>query len=137
MKKPQPLAGDQAELDFGAVDRLERGRDELADALMEAVRDLGGMRRAAEAIGAREQDLNDAIRQREGRHIRIDWIWALAEKAGADAEEQIAQAVNRPMRRTSIPLEVITPEQELADLKRRVREEFGAAGERVVARRRR
>jgi hypothetical protein len=137
MKKPVPMIGDQPELDFGAVDRMERGRDELADALMDAVRDLGGMRRAADAIGAREQDLNDAIRQREGRHIRIDWVWALAEKAGAEAEERVARAVNRPMRRVATKAPQLTPEQRLARLEQMVIDEFGPAGARLVERNRR
>jgi hypothetical protein len=126
----------QLSLDYGQADRIERGRDELADALFAAVKELG-WKRSADACGARQQDLNDALRDRQGRHIRIEWIWAIADAAGGDFKARIVEAVNRPVGMTAVPSKILTPEDRLARLENRVIEKLGPLGLQIVEENRR
>lgn len=107
-------------------------RDELADAMLAAVKELG-WDAATEAARARQQDLNDAIRGREGRHIRVEWVWALLNALpDGPIADRLHDALVRPVGRTSIPRVELTPEQRLERLEALLVERLGIVGAQLV-----
>lgn len=118
------------ELDFGT---LERARD-AKRRVLRAVDDAVGMLTLSVAAGAcdmRASDLRDAIDGRNGRRLDVEAVIAIALRAPAEVQRRIWDALNevlgdRPK----------SPQEELAELKLAVVEQFGQAGAALVRARR-
>jgi hypothetical protein len=102
-------------LDFGRRDRIEHARRKVLRALGDAV-DSIGLLQASGACDARKSELNDALQDREGRYMRVEWLLAILDVAPA-SRAAIATALLEWVGLTPQPMVKLTPEQENALLR--------------------
>lgn len=119
------------ELDFGISAKVRDGRRCLFSHFEEAIDDLG-WKVVIAASKARQQDIRDALNDRESRRFPIEWAWSIAlvspEKMGA----AIARCLITPMGFGITPIRPLTTEEKLARLEERVTRRFGEAGAEIV-----
>jgi hypothetical protein len=117
----------QAALDFGRSHRVEQAHRKLLRIVNDAV-DVLGLVQAAGACDCSKSDLASALAGREHRHLRVEWLLAIADVAPADCRRAIVDALVTWLGLSVVPSRPLTPEERLAQLEARVAVRFGQAG---------
>lgn len=117
----------QAALDFGRADRVDRWNRDLLRRLDDAVTSAG-LFVAAGACDARRQDLVDALNQREGRHMRSEWIYSIADCVPDALRRPIIESIAHPLGYAVTPAVPLT-DKERADVAESVIRELGPIAE--------
>lgn len=125
-----------ATLDFGIASKLRAARRCLIAAVKECIEEIG-TKTAEAACGARRQDLSDALADREGRRLEVEWCMAIALVSPEHLRAKVAGCLVEVLGYSVGPQVPLTAEQKLARLEYRVATELGAAGQRVVEENRR
>lgn len=120
-----------ATLDFGISAKVRAARRCLIKAV-EACLDEVGLEAAIGATGARRQDLRDALSDREGRRLEVEWCMAIAMVSPEHLRAQVAECLVEALGYGVAPVKPLTTEERLARLEYRCAAEFGAAGVRLV-----
>lgn len=126
----------QESLDFGRSHRVAAAYRKVLRALNDAV-DAVGLLQAAGACDARKTELHDALADREGRYIRLEWLLAICDIAPADYRARIVTAFVEWQGLAVIPVKPLTAEEKLARLEQRLIAKLGAAGQEIVEENRR
>jgi hypothetical protein len=118
-------------LDFGTKYALGLGLRKFKRALADVV-DAVGLQAAADRAGTQKAQLRQAVDGVESRYVAIDYVLDLLTMA---PRQVMVDALNAWL--AGVDLEVIprrrrTVEQQLNDLRERVKDELGAAGARIV-----
>lgn len=122
---------EQIAFDFVRERRLDSGRAQLLIALQAAVAKMG-LPAAAGACDARKQDLSDALNSREGRHVRIEWVLAIADAAPAEHQRAIVEAFNRTLGWEAKRAQPRSAQERLDELLDELRTEHGKSGARLA-----
>ncbi len=120
-----------ATLDFGIASKLRAARRCLISAVKECVEEIGP-KTAEAACGARRQDLSDALADREGRRLEVEWCMAIAMVSPEPLRAKVAACLVEAMGYGIAPIKPLTTEERLARLEYRVATELGSAGQRIV-----
>src|SRR5690348_2740387 len=99
---------------------FERAHRRLIRAVDDAVAAIG-LDVAAGACDARKQDICDALSGRENRHLRSEWVTAIANRAPEEHRRAIAAALVGPLGYEIAPKKQLTPEEEIARLRAALR----------------
>src|SRR5687768_14847053 len=89
---PTERAMTPVDLDFGIGDRIARAADKARRVLAEIVDELG-YDVATGACDCSRSNLIDALRGRDGRYVRLEWIIALHAVASPSQRDRIEAAV--------------------------------------------
>lgn len=119
------------EMDFGASQKASAARRALLKLLKECIEAIG-YPAAVKATGARRQDLTDAMADREGRRLEMEWCWCIALASPEPMRAQIARLLVEVLGYSVAPLKPLTAEEKLARLEYRVAKRFGEAGAELV-----
>jgi len=119
------------ELDFGISTKVRDGRRCLFQHLEVAIDDLGWDVVKA-ATKARQQDIRDALNDRESRRFAVEWAWSIALVVTPELRAKISACLVEPMSFGIGPLRPLTDKEKLARLEYRVATRFGAAGAELV-----
>lgn len=108
------------------------GQSDDVHAALRQIVDVIGLKEAAFVCNAQPSALSDALRGEGQKYVRVAWLIALMTKA--------PPALGLELRRLIcgqgygvVEIAPLKPEEELRLLRDRVRNEFGAAGERLIA----
>lgn len=123
-------------LDFGFSRRASEARKCLIKHLKECVGEIG-VEGAVEVSGARRQDLSDALADREGRRLEVEWCIAIAAASPEHLRAKVAECLVKVLGYGIAPLKPLTAEEKLARLEYRVAKRFGEAGAEIVEENRR
>ena len=126
----------QARLNFGPQFRKDRAHRDLLHALDAAV-SSAGINAAAGACEARRQDLVDALADRDGRHMRDEWIFGILDVASSEHAKAIVDVIADYAGYALVPVRPLSAEERLARLEQEVIAELGPAAARIVERNRR
>lgn len=118
------------ELDFGTLERARSARRAVVRAVEDAVAMLS-LSVAAGACDMRASDLRDALDGRNGRRLDLEAVLAIALRAPGEIRLRIWQALA-----DALFAKPRSPEEELAELRLAVVEQFGQAGAALVRARR-
>jgi hypothetical protein len=118
-------------LDFGNSARIRDAKRCLFRHVNQAIDEIG-MDVACKASGARRQDMRDALSDREGRKLPVEWIWSIALVSPEPVRAEIAKCLLEALQYGIAPLKPLTLEQKYERLKYRVATRFGQAGVELV-----
>lgn len=108
----------QGSLDFGRNDRVIRAADKLRRTLLDAVESIGWVV-AAGACDCAKSDLHHALKERNERYVRIEWLMAIAD-AAPDARARILGAMAECWGFTVSAAKPMTADEKLAKLEQKV-----------------
>lgn len=115
-----------AALDFGISAKVAAARRCLIRTIEECIDEIG-METACGASGARRQDLRDALNNRDGRRLEVEWCMAIAMISPEHLRAKVAGCLVEALGYGVAPIVPLTTEQRLARLEYRVASRFGAA----------
>lgn len=118
-------------LDFGISSKVRAARRCLIRAVKECIDEIGS-KTAEAACGARRQDLSDALADREGRRLEVEWCMAIALVSPEHLRAKVAACLVEALGYGIAPIRPLTVEERLARLEYRVATELGSAGQRIV-----
>lgn len=121
----------QEALDFGRTHRVALAYRKVLRALADTVEAVG-LLQAAGACDARKSELNDALHEREGRYVRLEWVLAIVDIAPPDFKSRIYTALAEWQGCSIGKAKKKTPEERLAEYEKRVAAKFGQAGLELV-----
>lgn len=123
-------------LDFGISAKANAARRCLIRSVNECVDEIG-METAVTASTARRQDLRDALSDRDGRRLEVEWVMRIAMVSPEHLRARVATCLVEALGYAVAPIRPLTTEERLQRLEYRVATRFGSAGAEIVEENRR
>jgi hypothetical protein len=121
----------QERFDFGRSDRIARAFRQVLRAVDDAV-DAIGLDVAAGACDCAKSDLAKTLAGAEHRHLRVEWLMAIADASPDPFRTRIFDALLAWQGLSICVQKPLTPEEKNARYERMLVERFGPAGAELV-----